>query len=64
VSFVDLKLIKLDLNAYYVHIVVTFTKMANINLKGKVTPLQAPGVAQRVGRGTALLFHDHGTRRG
>ena len=26
-------------------------------------PLQA-GVAQRVGRGIALLFHDHGTRRG
>jgi hypothetical protein len=23
-----------------------------------------PGVAQRAGRGTALLFHDHGTRRG
>ena len=23
-----------------------------------------PDVAQRVGRGTALLFHDHGTRRG
>jgi len=23
-----------------------------------------PGVAQRVGRGIALLFHDHGNRRG
>ena len=23
-----------------------------------------PGVAQRVGRSIALLFHDHGTRRG
>ena len=23
-----------------------------------------PGVAQRVGRGIALLFHDSGTRRG
>jgi hypothetical protein len=23
-----------------------------------------PGVAQRVGRGLAVLFHDHGTRRG
>jgi len=31
--------------------------------KGKVIPLQA-GVAQRVGRGIALLFHDRGTRRG
>ena len=31
--------------------------------KGKVIPLQA-GVAKRVGRGIALLFHDRGTRRG
>ena len=23
-----------------------------------------PGVAQRVGRGIAILFHDRGTRRG
>jgi hypothetical protein len=27
-------------------------------------PRYRPGVAQRVGRGIALLFHDHGTRRG
>ena len=26
--------------------------------------LYRPGVAQRLGRGIALLFHDHGTRRG
>ena len=31
--------------------------------KGNVFPLQ-PGVAQRVGRGIALLFYDRGTRRG
>ena len=31
--------------------------------KGKVFPLQA-GVAQRVGRGIALLFLDCGTRKG
>ena len=31
--------------------------------KGKAFPLQL-GVAQRVGRGIALLFHDRGTRRG
>jgi len=31
--------------------------------RGKVIPLQA-GVAQRMGRGIALLFRDHGTRRG
>jgi len=27
-------------------------------------PLTGPDVAQRVGKGIALLFHDHGTRRG
>ena len=27
-------------------------------------PVTGPVVAQRVGRGIALLFHDHGTRRG
>ena len=27
-------------------------------------PITGPVVAQRVGRGIALLFHDHGTRRG
>ena len=31
--------------------------------QGKVIPLH-PGVAQRVGRGIALLFHHRGTRRG
>jgi len=31
--------------------------------KGKVIPLYRPSVAQRVGRGIALLFHDRGTRR-
>ena len=31
--------------------------------KKKVFPLR-PGVAQRVARGIALLFHDRGTRRG
>jgi hypothetical protein len=27
-------------------------------------PLYRPGVAQRVGRDIAPIFHDHGTRRG
>jgi len=27
-------------------------------------PVTGPVVAQRVGRAVALLFHDHGTRRG
>jgi len=40
-----------------------FTEVTKYIYKGKVIPLQ-PGVAQRVGRGIALLFHDHGTRRG
>jgi len=35
-------------------------KMPN---KVKVIPYR-PGVAQRVSRGIALLFHDRGTRRG
>jgi len=34
----------------------------HIYIYGKVIPLQA-GVAQRVGIGIALLFHDCGTRR-
>ena len=33
------------------------------NGKGKWSHYR-PGVAQRVGRGIALLFHDRGTRRG
>jgi len=38
--------------------------MMNINKgKGKVFPLRT-GVAQRVGKGIALLFHGRGTRRG
>ena len=35
----------------------------NLNKKTKL-PHYRPGVAQRVGRGIALLFHDCGTRRG
>jgi hypothetical protein len=31
---------------------------------GKVIPITGLGVAQRVGRGIALLFPDRGTRRG
>jgi len=39
--------------------------MCLINLKLKVKcSLYRPGVARRVGRGIALLFHDRGTRRG
>ena len=37
----------------------------NKHLKVKVKwSLYRPGVAQRVGRGIALVFHDRGTRRG
>ena len=34
----------------------------NIKVKVKLSRYR-PGVAQRVGRGIALLFHDRGTRR-
>ena len=34
-----------------------------IKVKVKI-PRYRPGVAQRVGRGIALLFHDRGTGRG
>jgi len=34
-----------------------------VNVKVKCSRYR-PGVAQRVGRGIALFFHDHGTRRG
>jgi len=30
----------------------------------KSDPVTSPGVAQSLGRGIALLFHDRGTRRG
>ena len=35
----------------------------SVTVKGKVIRYR-PDVAQRVGRGIALLFHDRGTRRG
>ena len=35
-----------------------------MHLKGIKFSLYRPGVAQRVGRGIALLFHHRGTRRG
>jgi len=37
------------------------TQVVKVNAKWSC---YRPGVAQRVGRGIALLFHDHGTRRG
>jgi len=42
-----------------------FSKKIIIIIKLKVKCSRyRPGVAQRVGRGIALLFHDRGTRRG
>jgi len=39
--------------------------LLSLLIKVKVTfSRYRPGVAQRVGRGIALLFHDRGTRRG
>jgi hypothetical protein len=43
--------------------VIRFHPAFNIILKLKFS-LYRPGVAQRVGRGIVLLFHDRGTRRG
>ena len=43
------------------NIINTGTMLASI--KGKVFPVTGPVVAQRVGRGIALLFYDRGTRR-
>jgi len=37
--------------------------LTEVNVKVKFSRYR-PGVAQRVGRGIALLFHDRGTRRG
>ena len=34
------------------------------NMQSTLPHKSDPGVAQRVGRGIALLFHNHGTRRG
>ena len=42
---------------------VTFRSYRLIKVKVKWSRYR-PGVAQRVGRGIALLFHDRGTRRG
>jgi len=36
----------------------------HVKLKKVKSSRYRPGVAQRVGRGIALLFHDRGTRRG
>jgi hypothetical protein len=40
----------------------SFMKNVKVKVKVKCSHYR-PGVAQRVGRGIALLFHDHGTRR-
>ena len=48
---------------YFNYLLITFyiTMVVLIKVKGS---RYRPGVTQRVGRGIALLFHDHGTRRG
>ena len=40
------------------------SKVINEQVKNIKFSHYRPGVAQRVGRGIALLFHDRGTRRG
>ena len=41
-----------------------FSMLQNNQLQYEKVSRYRPGVAQRVGRGIALLFHDRGTRRG
>jgi hypothetical protein len=44
---------------------VIYSLLHVVTLSKKVKePRYRPGVAQSVGRGIALLFRDHGTRRG
>ena len=46
-------------------VLITWSETLYFHLKVKVKwSRYRPGVAQRVGRGIALLFHDGGTRRG
>ena len=45
--------------------ILPFISVNNVEVKVKVKwSRYRPGVAQRVGRGIALLFHGRGTRRG
>ena len=54
-------------NSWTVHwpfaVLIIFVKFNSLKKKVKWS-LYRPGVAQRVGRRIALLFHDRGTRRG
>jgi len=43
--------------------IFTYVKSSKDRIRQSVF-VTSPGVAQRVGRGIALLFHDRGTRRG
>jgi len=45
------------------HIISVRSKVMAVKVEVKFSRYR-PGVAQRVGRGIALLFLDHGTRRG
>jgi hypothetical protein len=45
------------------HYILLKSVILAVKVKVKLSRYR-PGVAQRVGRGTALLFHDLGTRRG
>jgi len=52
-------------HARYIHQGDQYTVFYSLCKKVKVKwSRYRPGVAQTVGRGIALLFHDHGTRRG
>ena len=52
-------------NGYGLSTLIKLLSGVTLILKAKVKYSHyRPGVAQRVGRGIALLFHDRGTRRG
>jgi len=53
-----------DIACYFLLFIKVFIKAIYQKGKRYWIPLQARCVAQRVGRGIALLFHDRGTRRG
>ena len=47
-----------------IHKIFISSRANGTDIKKVSVPVTGPVVAQRVGRGIALLFHDRGTRRG
>ena len=65
-SFIYLAIVKYAILFIIIYFVIQWQNknICNVKIKIKVKCSRyRPDVAQRVGRGTALLFHDRGTRR-